>query len=145
MPKATGPTFPCQTIDACRLAYETTATSFRQFGDAQGISRSVLHDLARREGWVKFERSPSDRLLGAREADKRETAIMVTRLRIGPPAPRTNDRSAPCTNLLRGIGSVGGAYPAPEPLTGEASKVEALPQTPPGAEPLDLNTYARFR
>jgi hypothetical protein len=25
------------------------------------------------------------------------------------------------------------------------SKVGALPQTPPGAEPLDLNTYARFR
>ena len=30
--------------------------------------------------------------------------------------------------------------PAPEPLTDEASKVGALPQTPPGAEPLDLNT-----
>jgi hypothetical protein len=36
-------------------------------------------------------------------------------------------------------------YPAPEPLTDEASKVGALPQTPPGAEPLDLNTCARFR
>jgi hypothetical protein len=35
--------------------------------------------------------------------------------------------------------------PAPEPLTDEASKVGALPQTPPGAEPLDLNTCARFR
>ena len=51
----------------------------------------------------------------------------------------------PCTNPLRGIGVVCGAYPAPEPLTDEASKVGALPQTPPGAEPLDLNTYARFR
>ena len=28
-------------------------------------------------------------------------------------------------------------------LTDEASKVGALPQTPPGAEPLDLNTCAR--
>ena len=36
-------------------------------------------------------------------------------------------------------------YPAPEPLTDEASKVGALPQTPPGAEPLDLNTCPRFR
>ena len=36
-------------------------------------------------------------------------------------------------------------YPAPEPLTDEASKVVALPQTPPGAEPPDLNTCARFR
>ena len=36
-------------------------------------------------------------------------------------------------------------YPAPEPLTDEARKVGALPQTPPGAEPLDLNTCARFR
>jgi hypothetical protein len=51
----------------------------------------------------------------------------------------------PSTNPLRGIGVVCGAYPAPEPLTDEASKVGALPQTPPGAEPLDLNTYARFR
>jgi len=51
----------------------------------------------------------------------------------------------PCTNPLRGIGVVCGAYPASEPLTDEASKVGALPQTPPGAEPLDLNTYARFR
>jgi hypothetical protein len=53
--------------------------------------------------------------------------------------------SRPCTNPLRGIGVVCGADPAPEPLTDEASKVGALPQTPPGAEPLDLNTYARFR
>jgi hypothetical protein len=30
-------------------------------------------------------------------------------------------------------------------LTDAASKVGALPQTPPGAEPLDLNTHARFR
>ena len=51
----------------------------------------------------------------------------------------------PCTNPLRGIGVVCGTYPAPEPLTDEASKVGALPQTPPGAEHLDLNTYARFR
>ena len=51
----------------------------------------------------------------------------------------------PRTNPLRGIGVVCGAYPASEPLTDEASKVGALPQTPPGAEPLDLNTYARFR
>jgi hypothetical protein len=36
-------------------------------------------------------------------------------------------------------------YPAPEPSTDEASKVGALPQTPPGAEPLDLNTCAGFR
>ena len=36
-------------------------------------------------------------------------------------------------------------YPAPEPLTDEARKVGALPPTPPGAEPLDLNTCARFR
>jgi hypothetical protein len=36
-------------------------------------------------------------------------------------------------------------YPASELLTDEASKVGALPQTPPGAEPLDLNTCARFR
>jgi hypothetical protein len=35
--------------------------------------------------------------------------------------------------------------PASELLTDEASKVGALPQTPPGAEPLDLNTCARFR
>ena len=53
--------------------------------------------------------------------------------------------SRPCTNPLRGIGVVCGAYPAPEPLTDAASKVGALPQTPPGAETLDLNTYARFR
>jgi hypothetical protein len=46
----------------------------------------------------------------------------------------------PCTNPLRGIGAVDGAYPAPELLTDAASKVGALPQTPPGAEPLDLNT-----
>ena len=51
----------------------------------------------------------------------------------------------PSTNPLRGIGAADGLYPAPEPVTGEASKVGALPQTPPGAEPLDLNTYARFR
>ena len=36
-------------------------------------------------------------------------------------------------------------YPAPEPSTDEARKVGALPQTPPGAEPLDLHTCARFR
>ena len=41
--------------------------------------------------------------------------------------------------------SWGELYSAPKPLTDEASKVGALPQTPPGAEPLDLNTYARFR
>ena len=51
----------------------------------------------------------------------------------------------PSTNPLRGIGAAGEFYAAPEPLTDEASKVGALPQTPPGAEPLDLNTYARFR
>src|SRR5208283_4670856 len=51
----------------------------------------------------------------------------------------------PSTNPLRGIGAAGELYSAPEPLTDEASKVGALPQTPPGAEPLDLNTYARFR
>jgi hypothetical protein len=50
-----------------------------------------------------------------------------------------------CTNPLRGIGAAGALYPAPEPLTNEVSKVGTLPQTPPGAEPLDLNTHARFR
>ncbi len=39
----------------------------------------------------------------------------------------------------------GELYPGPEPLTDEASKIGALPQTPPGAEPLDLDTYTRFR
>ena len=50
----------------------------------------------------------------------------------------------PSTNPLRGIGAAGELYPAREPLTA-ASKVGALPQTPPGAEPLDLNAYACFR
>ena len=51
----------------------------------------------------------------------------------------------PCTNPLRGVGAVGELYSAPEPLADAASKVGALPQTPPGTEPLDLNAYARFR
>jgi hypothetical protein len=51
----------------------------------------------------------------------------------------------PSTNPLRGIGAAGELHSAREPSTDAASKVGALPQTPPGAEPLDLNTYARFR
>jgi hypothetical protein len=35
---------------------------------------------------------------------------------------------------------LGWVRPGSEPSTDEASKVGALPQTPPGAEPLDLNT-----
>jgi hypothetical protein len=60
-------------------------------------------------------------------------------------ASSAGSASRPCTNPLRGIGVVCGTYPAPEPLTGEASKVVSLPQTPPGAERLDVNTDAHFR
>ena len=60
------------------------------------------------------------------------------------PFSSTGTAIDPSTNPLRGIGAAGELYPAREPLTA-ASKVGALPQTPPGAEPLDLNTYARFR
>jgi hypothetical protein len=89
MPKATGVTFSRQTIDVCRLAYETTATSFRKLELARGIPRSILHDVARRESWVKFERSPSDRLPGAREARDVETEILVNGLTVESPASGT--------------------------------------------------------
>jgi hypothetical protein len=76
--------------------------------------------------------------VGAIRRPGHERPAWVDRCRSG--RSRRSAAVLPCTNPLRGIGVVCGAYPAPEPLTDEASKVGALPQTPPGAEPLDLNT-----
>ena len=62
---------------------------------------------------------------------------ITEKVRFFPPRRRESGQAEihPSTNPLRGIGVVCGAYPAPEPLTDEASKVGALPQTPPGRSP----------
>ena len=77
------------------------------------------------------------------------TGAVVTPDHPLPCSGRSLDRQSPtlivCNARFAGLVLRGELYPAPEPLTDEASKVGALPQTPPGAEPLDLNTCARFR
>jgi hypothetical protein len=128
MPKATGATIPRQTIDFCRQVYETTPTSFRKLERAHGISHRVLHDLARSESWVKFERSPTDRLPGAHEAREAATEILVNRLKVEAPksaAKPTGKRGrgrpkAPSKSL-----AIAGAAPqTPEQTRLQAARVE---------------------
>jgi hypothetical protein len=67
-----------------------------------------------------------------------------------PPLGSGIDRNKAPTDVNRGLAPkhepalrdwcCGWVRPDTEPSTNEASKVGALPQPPPGAEPLDLNT-----